>query len=72
MLMGLCRVFSGSWGIDNDYLLRYFKYIDYRKTPCEKVKKLLPGHFLHFSENGVELIKYWKPERIRIDRKLTA
>jgi asparagine synthase (glutamine-hydrolysing) len=68
---GLCRAFSDGQSIDNDFLLGYFKYIDYRKTPCEKVKKLLPGHFLHFSENGVEIRKYWEPEKIKVDKTLS-
>ena len=68
---GLCRAFSDGQGIDSNYLLGYFKYIDYRKTPCEKVKKLLPGHFLHFSENGVETQKYWEPEKIKVDKTLS-
>ena len=49
----------------------YFKYIDYRKTPCQKVKKLLPGHFLHFSERVQRLTDTGTPEKIRIDRTLT-
>ena len=57
--------------IDHEYLLGNFKYIDYRRTPETKVRKLLPGHFLHFSERGVSINKYWFPEKIRINRKLT-
>ena len=68
---GLCRAFSDGQSINNDYLLGYFKYIDYRKTSCEKVKKLLPGHFLHFSENGMEIKKYWEPEKIKVDKALS-
>ena len=70
-MTGLCRVFSSDQKIDPDYLMGYFKFIDYRKAPCEKVKKLPPGHFLHFSEEGTEIKKYWAPEKIRIDSKLT-
>jgi asparagine synthase (glutamine-hydrolysing) len=70
-IIGLCRVFSDGQSIDSDYLLGYFKYIDYRKTPWEKVKKLLPGHFLHFSENGIEIKKYWQPEKIKVDKTLS-
>jgi asparagine synthase (glutamine-hydrolysing) len=70
-IIGLCRIFSDGQTINRDYLLGYFKYIDYRITPDEKVKKLLPGHFLHFSENGIRLIKYWEPEKIKTDKKLS-
>lgn len=69
-ITGLCRAFSDGQAVDSDYLLGYFKYIDYRKTPNALVKKLLPGHFLHFSEEGIDITKYWEPEKIRIDRKL--
>lgn len=70
-ITGFCRAFSDGRAPDSDYLMGYFKYIDYRKTPCEKVRKLLPGHFLHFSEGGVKANKYWAPERIRTDKTLT-
>jgi len=69
--INLSRAFFGDHKIDPDYLLGYFKFIDYRKTPVMKVAKLLPGHFLRFSEKGVEITKYWAPEKIRIDLKLT-
>jgi asparagine synthase (glutamine-hydrolysing) len=68
---GLCRAFSEDQSIDSDYLLRYFEYKDYRKTPCEKVKKLLPGHFLHFAENLTEVKQYWEPEKIKVDKTLS-
>lgn len=70
-ITGLCRSFSGGKAIESEYLLGYFKYIDYRKTPDERVRKLLPGHFLSFSPSGVEITKYWEPEKIRIDKRLT-
>jgi len=68
---GLCRVFSSDQKIDPDYLMGYFKFIDYRKTPCEQVNKLLPGHFLHFTEKGIEIKQYWNPEKIKTDKKLS-
>lgn len=67
---GLCRALADGQVIDSDYLLGSFKYIDYRKTPNNRVTKLLPGHYLHFSENGIELKQYWEPERIGVDAKL--
>jgi asparagine synthase (glutamine-hydrolysing) len=69
--IGLCRAFTGDRAFDSDFLMGYFKYIDYRKTSCERVKKLLPGHYLRFSEKGAEIRKYWKPENIRTDKKLS-
>lgn len=67
----LCRAIDAKQKMDPDYLMGYFKFIDYRKSPCAKVKKLLPGHFLHFSEQGTRITKYWAPEKIRINHKLT-
>lgn len=67
---GLCRALSNGRAVDRDFLLGYFKYIDYRKTPDKRVKKILPGHFLHFSEAGTKINKYWYPKKIRVDKKL--
>ena len=70
-ITALCRAFSGSGRISSEFLLGYFKYIDYSKTPEDRVRKLLPGHMLRFSESGIELNKYWEPERIRTDRNMS-
>lgn len=69
--VGLCRTFSKDRNIDSDYLLGYFRYIDYRKTPNPKVIKLPPGHYLEFSVSGSSVKKYWEPEKIREERHLT-
>jgi asparagine synthase (glutamine-hydrolysing) len=70
-ITALCRVFSDGRKIDSEYLLGYFKYIDYSKTPLASVSKLMPGHYLHFSPGATEIKKYWNPERIRIERKMS-
>jgi asparagine synthase (glutamine-hydrolysing) len=70
-IAGLCRSIPDKPPVETDFLLGYFKYIDYRKTPNEKVSKLLPGHYLDFSEKGTNVIKYWHPEEIRTDHSLT-
>jgi asparagine synthase (glutamine-hydrolysing) len=67
----LCGAVSGGHDIDREYLLGYFKYIDYRITPDKKVARLLPGHYLEFSESGFRIKKYWEPEKIRTDRALS-
>jgi asparagine synthase (glutamine-hydrolysing) len=69
-IMGFCRTYSDGQTIDSEYLLGYFKYIDYRRTPNNRIKKLPPGQYLHFSESAIGIKKYWEPEKIRIDRKL--
>jgi len=68
---GMCKAFSDGQDIGSDYLMGYFKEIDRRETPVEEVKKLPPGHYLRFSENGVRLQKYWEPEKLKADRTLS-
>jgi len=70
-ITSLARDFSDGRNIDSDFLLGYFKYTDYRKTADERIRKLLPGHILHFSERGIELKKYWEPEKVRLERKMS-
>ncbi len=70
-ILALCRCFRDCAPPDTDFLLGYFKYIDYRKTPNGKVKKLLPGHFLELSERGIIVKKYWDPETIHPDPSLS-
>ena len=69
-ITGLSRVMSAGLPPETEYLLGWFKYIDYRQTPCKKVRKLLPGHFLKFSANGAEIVRYWSPEKIRKDNNM--
>jgi asparagine synthase (glutamine-hydrolysing) len=69
-IIALSKAFSQNEPFDNEYLLGYFKYIDYRRTPVVRVKKLLPGCYLHFSEKGLKITRYWKPEKIKINRQL--
>lgn len=57
--------------IENEFLLKYFKYIDYRATPDRNVIKLSPAHFMEFSPEGVRLTKYWDPEIFKEDRHIT-
>lgn len=58
-------------GPDTVYLTGQFRYIDFRTTPCRKVKKLLPGHYLHYRGGVSRIIRYWEPGKIRQDRSLT-
>jgi len=69
-IIALSKSFSGNEPLDSEYLLGYFKYIDYRRAPVGRVKKLLPGCFLHFSGDGLKITRYWKPEKIRINRRM--
>ena len=69
-IMDLCRQAGSEGPIDSEFLLGYFKYIDYRRTPNSEVQKLPPGHYLRFSGSGLQLFRYWEPEKIRTDRGL--
>ena len=66
----LCRRISGKSTPVREYLLGYFKYVDLTVTPSERVKRLLPGHYLEYSGRGTSLTHYWKPEKIKTDHRL--
>jgi len=56
---------------NQNLLMGHFKYVDLRNTPCSKVKKLLPGHWLRFDEQGIEIREYWNPAMFLPDRTMT-
>jgi len=70
-ITSLCFSLCEGSGIDTTYLTGHFRYIDFRTTPCGAVKKLPPGHYLHFKGGSPRLFKYWQPEKIRQERSLT-
>lgn len=70
-ITGLSKAYHEGQRIQSDYLMGYFKYIDYRKNPSKNVKKLLPGYYLEFSGSGMIIHKYWEPEKIRESRRLS-
>lgn len=69
--VALSASLCGGNGAEAGYLSGYFRYIDYRTTPCSKVHKLLPGHYLRFSGGHEEVNPYWQPEKIKTDRRIT-
>ena len=69
--VGLCRSLSADGNIDSEYLLGYFKFINYTRTPDQKVRKLLPGHYLEIFPGGHRIKRYWEPEKIRLDKNLS-
>jgi asparagine synthase (glutamine-hydrolysing) len=69
-IIGLCRACSDGEVVDREYMMGYFKYIDYRKTPSRKVTKLLPGNYLEYSDRVFKIREYWKPKTIRVDNRL--
>lgn len=70
-MLALCRAIEPSGQPNPDYLLSYFKYTDLRTTPYHGVKKLLPGHYLHFTPEGPRVVRYWTPETIQPDPSFT-
>lgn len=69
--ISLSRCFYANEVINTDVLLKEYKMVDFTIAPNSKVKKLLPGHYLKFNKNKTEIIKYWYPERIKTDKKLS-
>ncbi len=67
----LCSHLSSDEPLDQEYLMYQFKFVDLRNTPSEKVRKVPPGHWLRFDIHGVEVKKYWEPEKLKTDRGLT-
>jgi len=69
-ITGLCKYISGGKDINRTFLTGHFRYIDYRVTPADKVKKLLPGHYLEYSSAGLRTVRYWKPETIATEKSM--
>jgi len=69
--VGLGSFYSRGRVTEPEYILGWFKYIDYRKCPERQIHKLLPGHYLKIDGAGTELASYWAPGSIRTDKKLS-
>jgi len=69
-VIALCCALSDNIPINSEFFLSYFRYIDNRETPNLKVKKLPPGHYLHFSHEGAVIVKYWKPDKFKYAKKM--
>lgn len=67
----LCKTFTAGDEIDSEFLLRYFRFTDLRVTPSESITKLPPGHYLEFSRGCMTINRYWHPEKIRTDKRMT-
>ena len=68
----LCQALAEGQPADEEYLLGYFKYTDRRATPNRNVNKLLPGHYIRFSEIETKIIRYWHPVNVRINNSLSV
>lgn len=58
--------------IQLEALLDGIKVIDDSLTPNPKVKKLPPGHFLHYRKAKIEIVPYWFPEKIRQQKTISV
>lgn len=71
--LALCKTLYNSEGVSKNYMLKWL--IGGNEThsilPNAKVHKISPGHFIRFSHNDITEIKYWFPEKIKIDKNLT-
>jgi asparagine synthase (glutamine-hydrolysing) len=69
-ITGLSCAVSGGEEPDREYLMSPFRFTDRRKAPDARVKKMPPGHYLHFTPEGITLTCYWEPEKIKTDRRM--
>jgi len=70
-MVSLGRVFhNNDDNINSEPLMKDFKFIDNSQTYNNKVKKILPGHYIEFENGVIKVHKYWLPERIKTDNSL--
>ncbi len=73
-VMGLSKALYSNEEINRQFKFRVVSASDlnsYSATPNKKVSKLLPAHFLSFSNKGYTIKKYWHPEEITTDKKMS-
>jgi len=70
-LNDLSRFLASGEKINSEYLTGYFRHSDLSSTPCSTVNRLMPGHWLKFDTRGVEINKYWFPEKVGCNNGLT-
>lgn len=71
-IISLCRTFHKEGERMNmEPIISMYKPVDMTLTPNSQVLKLKAGHFLQFNADGVRTQKYWHPERIKTDNKLS-
>lgn len=61
----LCSAMANGRGPVSEFLLGFFKYVDYSLTPNPEVKRVMPGHFIQFHPGGKEITTFWRPEELR-------
>jgi asparagine synthase (glutamine-hydrolysing) len=70
-ILGLCQTFQAKELIQIDPLISNFKAVDHLFTLNPKVKKVKPGHYIHFKNGMIESKKYWFPEEIKPNKNLS-
>ena len=66
----LSRFAAGGKVPETSWLTGYFRYVDFIESPCSIVNKLLPGHYLEYTPEGIRTTRYWDPGKIRTDRRM--
>jgi len=65
--IGLCKSTAKSVSIQLDYIYNFFYWngADYSVLPTSDVEKVLPGHYINFTQSGTIRQRYWFPEKIK-------
>lgn len=70
-IIQLCSFFQNGGLLNSEFFMSEFRFADLTCTPNQKVRKLLPGHYIFFSNGKLEIVKYWEPEKIKINNDLS-
>ncbi|HSV88843.1 MAG TPA: asparagine synthase-related protein, partial [Bacteroidales bacterium] len=69
--LSLCRAIYPGDKIQVNWFLNHFLITNRLLTAHHKVNKLAPGHFIRVTGKGVEEQRFWFPEKIRQNNKLS-
>ena len=61
----LCSAMANGRGPLSEFLLGFFKYVDFSVTPNPDVERVMPGHYIEFFPGGKRITAYWRPEKLR-------
>lgn len=71
--LGLSKALLNEKKADQDYMLNIFleEGQNYLLLPNTDVKQVAPGHYMVCNDNGLAQKKYWYPEDIKTNRRIT-
>lgn len=73
--MGLSKALFSNTQVSQSFLVQFLQdadYFEYTFTPSKEVIKLFPGHYAVFENTKQTIKKYWFPEKIEKNKKLSA